>query len=79
MVNMQKVQVRLIANQICEQFEDLLEKHDITIPDEDREGNEDEARLYGMTYAELEDRITSILMVTAEMIKRDDVELLDEY
>lgn len=76
---MQKVKVRPIANQICEQFEDLLEKHDITIPDEDREGNEDEARLYGMTYAKLEDTITSILMVTAEMIKRDDIELLDEY
>ena len=76
---MQKVQVRLIANQICELFEDLLEKHDITIPDDDREGNEDEARLYGMTYAKLEDTITSVLMVFAETMKRDDIELLDEF
>ena len=50
-----------IAITILELFEDLLEKHNITIPDEDREGDESEARLYGMTYANLEDGITAII------------------
>jgi len=76
---MTKIKVRQIANEICEQFEELLDKHNIDIPDDDREGNEEEAHIYGMTYAELEDRITDILMVTAAMIKRDDIELVDEY
>lgn len=50
-----------IAITILELFEDLLEKHNITIPDEDREGDESEARLFGMTYANLEDEITAII------------------
>ena len=78
---MEKVKVRPTAACICELFEDILEKHNITIPDEDDDQKEEGncARLYGMTYAELEDTVTSILMVFAETVKRDDVELLDEY
>lgn len=75
---MSKVKVRRIANEICELFEDILDKHNIDIPDEDREGNEGEARIYGMTYAELEDKVKEILVDFAEQIKRDDVEL-EEY
>ena len=75
---MSKVKVRLIANEICELFEDILDKHNIDIPDEDREGNEEEARIYGMTYAELEDNVKEILVEFANQIKRDDVEL-EEY
>ena len=52
---------RMIAIQILEMVEDMLEAKDITIPDEDRTGDETEARLYGMTYANLEDRITEFL------------------
>ena len=72
---MSKIKVRLIANEICELFEDILDKHNIDIPDEDREGNEEEAHIYGMTYAELEDNVKEILVDFAEQIKRDDVEL----
>ena len=75
---MSKVKVRLIANEICELFEDILDKHNIDIPDEDREGDESEARIYGMTYAELEDNVKEILVEFANQIKRDDVEL-EEY
>lgn len=75
---MSKVKVRLISNEICELFEDILDKYNIDIPDEDREGNEEEARIYGMTYAELEDNVKEILVDFAEQIKRDDVEL-EEY
>lgn len=72
------IKVRPIANEICELFEDLLDKHNIDIPDDDREGNEEEAHIYGMTYAELEDKVKEILVEFAEQIKKDDVEL-EEY
>lgn len=75
---METIKLRPIANEICELFEDLLDKHNIDIPDEDREGNEEEAHIYGMTYAELEDKVKEILVEFAEKIKRDNVEL-EEY
>jgi hypothetical protein len=75
---MRTVKVRPIANEICDLFEDLLDEHGINIPDDDREGNEEEAHIYGMTYAELEDKVKEILVDFAEKIKRDDVEL-EEY
>ena len=77
-INMSIVKVRKVALDICELFEDLLETHNIDIPDEDREGDECEARIYGMTYAELEDNVKEILVEFAEKIKRDDVQL-EEY
>lgn len=52
---------RILAIQILELFEDMLEEKNITIPDEDRTGDETEARLYGMTYANLEDGIVALL------------------
>ena len=52
---------RELAIQILEEFEDLLAEHNIIIPDEDREGNEEEACLYGSTYYSLEDKITELL------------------
>lgn len=75
---MRVVKLRPIANEICDLFEELLDEHGIDIPDEDREGNEEEAHIYGMTYAELEDKVKEILVEFAEQIKKDDVEL-EEY
>lgn len=75
---MRVIKVRPIANEICELFEELLDEYGIDIPDEDREGNEEEAHIYGMTYAELEDKVKEILVEFAEQIKRDNVEL-EEY
>ena len=46
---------------MCEVFEDLLDKHNITIPDKNREGDESEARLYGDEYSDTEDYVTQIL------------------
>lgn len=63
------IHVRLIAAVICEHFEDLLEKHDITIPDEDRTGSDDEARLYGLTYYDLEEKVTGELRSLIEQVK----------
>ena len=50
-----------IAVDILEEFEDILEEHDITIPDEFREGEEGEARLFGAGYGYLHDKIIQIL------------------
>ena len=36
-----------LSAQICDVFENLLESEDITIPDDQREGAEEEARLFG--------------------------------
>ena len=55
------IKLREYSVDICELFEDLLEEHDISIPDEDREGRPDEARLYGTTYADLEYKVLNIL------------------
>ena len=53
--------LRYVAIEILEEFEELLESHEINIPDEDREGNISECRIYGRTYYNLEDKIVEIL------------------
>lgn len=52
---------RNMAIDILNMFEEMLEAKGMTIPDDDRTGDEDEARLYGATYAKLEDEITYYL------------------
>lgn len=52
---------RGIAITILDMFEDMLAEKGIVIPDVAREGDEDEACLYGETYFELEDKITELL------------------
>lgn len=52
---------RGIAIAILDMFEDMLDEKGIMIPDEDRTGEEGEACLYGMTYANLEDQIYELL------------------
>ena len=52
---------RLLAIEILDMFEDVLDEHGILVPDEDRTGAEGEACLYGMTYGRLEDAITDML------------------
>lgn len=79
---MREIKVRPYAFDICELFEDLLDKHNITIPDEDDDQREPDncARLYGMTYANLEDEVVSILRQFANEIDPEcNVELVDTY
>lgn len=52
---------RGVAIRILDIFEEMLENKGISIPDEDRTGDESEACLYGMTYANLEDEIVTLL------------------
>lgn len=46
---------------ICDLVEDLLESKNITIPNDDRLGDEDEARLYGDDYYHLENQVMEVL------------------
>lgn len=52
---------RGVAIRILDVFEEMLESKGISIPDEDRTGDVSEARLYGMTYADLENTIEELL------------------
>lgn len=55
------IHIRNLSADICSVFEDLLDRFDITLPDKDREGDEDEARIYGDTYSDMEDEVTGML------------------
>lgn len=63
------IKVRHTAAAICELFEELLDEHDITIPDDDRTGAEGEAKLYGCTYFNLELAVTDILRSLIDEVK----------
>jgi len=54
---------RGVAIRILDIIEEMLENKGIMIPDEDRTGDESEACLYGMTYADLENTIEELLRV----------------
>ncbi len=56
-----KEKTREIANEIVEKFEELLAEKNIPIPNNDREGKDEEAYLYGSDYYRLEDEVASIL------------------
>jgi hypothetical protein len=64
------IKLREYSVEIVELFEELLDKHDITIPDEDRTGDEGEARLYGCTYSDLEDDVLCILSQLVLRVKK---------
>lgn len=52
---------RGVAIRILDIFEEMLENKGVSIPDDDRTGDESEACLYGMTYADLENAIEELL------------------
>lgn len=55
------VNVRDIANDIVEMFDDILDRYGIIVPDEDRGLESGETSLYGMTYAKLTDAVSDVL------------------
>lgn len=66
-----RIKVRLTSALICDIFEELLDKYNITIPDEDRTGADDEGRLYGLTYFNLETEVTEALRTLIEYVKKN--------
>ena len=59
--NYDDVDLRNTADDIIDIFEELLDRLDITLPDKWREGEENEARIFGDTYYELENKIVERL------------------
>ena len=49
------------AAEILEIFEEKLEELNVTLPNSDREGKEDEARIFGSDYYDLEDKVAELL------------------
>lgn len=75
------VRARQYAQSICEIFEDILAKHDITIPDPDRNSQgegEEAARIYGETYFNLEDDITNMITDIVNRVKRDEIKVISD-
>ena len=79
------------AADLIDIFEELLDRLDITLPDKWREGEEDEARIFGDTYYELENKIVERLRkedppvedviemsIVSESLERKQ-RILDEY
>lgn len=71
---MSKINLRQMSCEICSLFEALLDDHGIDIPNEDREGEPDEAHIYGDDYYGLEDQVTSLLLKLANEIKGKDID-----
>ena len=65
------ISIREYAAGICDVFEELLAEHNILIPDDNREGEEGEACLYGEAYYATEDRIVEILTSLLEKVKEN--------
>lgn len=59
---MKKIFTKEVAKDIVEVFEDLLEDNNISIPDRFREGNDDEARLYGQTYDGVMEKVECMII-----------------
>ena len=51
-----------LLRRIPDEFEEVLDRHEIKLPSGDREGREEEACIYGTEYYELEDAIADILV-----------------
>lgn len=63
---------RGLACMIVDLFEDLLAEYNIYIPNDEREGEEDEACIYGDDYYALEDQITELLCEHIEELSEEE-------
>ena len=65
------ISIRNVSTIICDMFENLLEERDITIPNNEREGECDEARIFGNDYYNLEDDITDVLEAYVKLVRNN--------
>lgn len=66
---MEKINAREWVAAICDTVEDMLSEYDIKIPDEERNGEENEACLYGRSYDIVADSVQKILQQLVDEIK----------
>ena len=72
-----KIYTHNIAAMMVDEFEEILDQYDITIPDEEREGGDDEARIYGTTYDKLLSNVELRVVATLNACcNEEDVELI---
>lgn len=77
--NKRKINTHGVAANIVDEFEVLLDVHDITLPDKWREGGEDEARIYGETYSALLENVESIVIGAIHKVTDEDkVEIISD-
>lgn len=65
-----KIYTQEVAHDIIEKFEELLDEHNIYIPDEDRELEDDPdntAKIYGMTYANLLEDVENLIVELCQL------------
>lgn len=60
----QHLNIHELSGILVDDADDILEEVSISIPDEDRTGDEGESRIYGMTYGHMQDEIEGILKET---------------
>lgn len=68
---MEKINAREWIAAICDTVEDMLSEYDIKIPDEERNGEENEACLYGRSYDIVADSVQNILQQLVDEIKEN--------
>lgn len=68
---MEKINAREWVAAICDTVEDMLSEYDIKIPDEERNGEENEACLYGRSYDIVTDSVQNILQQLVDEIKEN--------
>jgi hypothetical protein len=68
---MEKINAREWVAAICDTVEDMLSEYDIKIPDEERNGEENEACLYGRSYDIVADSVQNILQQLVDEIKEN--------
>lgn len=64
-----ELRIRQYSAVICEFFEDLLDRFEIDIPSKDRNGDPEEARIYGEEYSDLEDQVTEYLAKAFQYVR----------
>lgn len=77
--NKREINTHEVAANIVDEFEELLDVHDITLPDKWREGGEDEARIYGATYdALLENVEAKVIDAIHTVTDEEEVEIISD-
>ena len=59
----------VMATYIIEKFENLLEKHGIQIPSNERTGIKSEAPIYSTPYAELQEEVAELLRANCKELR----------
>ena len=71
------INLRNYSVAICNLIEEILESKDITIPNDSRQGDEGEARLYGDDYFTLENGILQLLTELVSEIKDNPIDTIE--